>query len=60
MPGFLATKDSVGSVANCTYLCKRFIKIGIIDTAIKKHDELRRIKASLPTIISGRDLLSKK
>jgi len=36
------------------------LKPYIIDPAIKKHDELRMIKASLPTIISGRDLLGKK
>lgn len=36
------------------------LKEGIIDRAIKKHDELKIIKASLPTIISGRDLLGKK
>ena len=36
------------------------LKAGIIDPAIAKHDELRIIKARRPTIISGRDLLSKK
>ena len=35
------------------------LKVGIIDPAIKKHDELRMIKASTPTVISGKDLLGK-
>lgn len=45
--------DSVETLIN-------ILKVGIIDRAIKKHDELKMIKASLPTIISGRDLLGKK
>ncbi len=36
------------------------LKVGIIDPAVKKHDELRLIKARVPTIISGKDLRSKK
>jgi|CXWL01.1.fsa_nt_gi uncharacterized protein YjbI with pentapeptide repeats len=36
------------------------LKPHIIDPAIKKHDELRIVKATEPTIISGRGLLSKK
>jgi uncharacterized protein YjbI with pentapeptide repeats len=36
------------------------LKPHIIDPAIKKRDELRLIKAKEPTIISGRDLLSKQ
>ena len=38
----------------------KILKPHIIDPAIKKRDELRIIKAIEPTIISGRDLLSKK
>lgn len=36
------------------------IKIGIIDPAIDKHNELRIIKARKPTVILARDILSKK
>lgn len=37
----------------------KILKPHIIDPAIKKRDELRIIKATEPTIISGRNLLSK-
>ena len=36
------------------------LKPHIIDPAIKKHDELRKIKASIPTVISGRELKENK
>ena len=36
------------------------LKPHIIDPAIRKRDELRVIKAKIPTIISGKDLLSKR
>jgi hypothetical protein len=36
------------------------LKTHIIDPAIRKRDELRLLKAKEPTIISGKDLLSKK
>ena len=36
------------------------LKPHIIDPAIKKHDELRLIKAKLPTIISGKELKKNK
>ncbi len=36
------------------------LKIGIIDPAIEKHNELRIIKARKPTIILAKDILSKK
>ena len=36
------------------------LKLYIIDPAIKKHDELRKIKAKVPTVISGRELREKK
>ena len=36
------------------------LKPHIIDPAIKRHDELRIIKAKEPTIISGRELKEKK
>lgn len=36
------------------------LKPYIIDPAIKKHDELRKIKAKVPTVISGRELREKK
>lgn len=35
------------------------LKAHIIDPAIQKHDELRIIKASVPTVISGRELKGK-
>ena len=31
----------------------RILKKGIIDRAMKKHDELRLTKARLPTVIAG-------
>jgi uncharacterized protein YjbI with pentapeptide repeats len=42
--------DTVGTLIE-------ILKPYIIDPAIKKRDELRIIKASLPTVISGKDLL---
>lgn len=36
------------------------LKEGIVDRAIKKHDELRLIKAKIPTIISGKEMRDKK
>ena len=36
------------------------LKPHIIDPAIKKHDQLRKIKAKVPTVISGRELREKK
>lgn len=36
------------------------LKVGIIDPAIAKHNELKLIKAREPTIISARELLDKK
>ncbi len=35
------------------------LKVGIIEPAVKKHNELRMIKASTPTIISGKELRKK-
>jgi hypothetical protein len=36
------------------------LKVGIIDPAIAKHNELKLIKAREPTIISGKSLLENK
>lgn len=36
------------------------LKPHIIDPAIKKHNEFRKIKANVPTIISGREMKDKK